>query len=128
MGKVRHWLAAISINAAKNFLRQKNRLSKVLSGKKKEHIETYLKREKSPEIEKIIQDEWEAFISQQAWDNVQKQMSPTVIDCFRKVMEGMSISDTAKHIGISENTVYVYNKRVKNTLCNEIIRLEQELE
>ena len=33
----------------------------------------------------------------------------------------------AKDLSIQENTVYVYNKRVKNALCCEIARLEEEL-
>ena len=125
-GKFRHWIASITINTAKNLIRKNSRLSNAIKDKET-LLERYLKQTDSPELEEIIQNEWEYFVTQKAWGNIEGTLSKLVIQCFEKVTSGLPVKQIAKDLSIQENTVYVYNKRVKNALCCEIARLEEEL-
>jgi RNA polymerase sigma-70 factor (ECF subfamily) len=73
-----------------------------------------------PEIEAIAEREWRAHVSDRAWRNIQSRFSEQVLQCFDLSREGKSTAEISEVTGIAEPTIYVYKKRVKDALLQEI--------
>ena len=80
-----------------------------------------------PEIEKIAENEWKDHIGKMAWENIKDSFSQNVIEAFLMFSDGKTTRDIATHLGVEENTVNVYKKRVRDKLCKEINLLDSEL-
>ena len=80
-----------------------------------------------PDIEKLADQEWKTYITDLAWSNVRPHFKDNVIETFLELRKGGEINAIAGKMGIQENTVYVYRKRVENALAKEIVRLDKEL-
>lgn len=119
-GKFRNWLGLVVSNTARSYYRKINNGARAL-GK----IEN--DSEKEPEIEAISDNEWKLFIANKAWENVKKNLSENVIECFELISEGMDLKEVAEHCSLPYNTVCVYKKRIINKISREIIRLEDDL-
>ena len=119
-GKFRNWLGLVVSNTARTYYRDKNTASRAM-GKIDPDSDI------EPEIERISKEEWQRFISNQAWENVSKTLTDGVRECFELISEGMDLKKVAAKCEMSYNTVCVYKKRVINKISREIIRLENEL-
>ena len=80
-----------------------------------------------PEIEKIAENEWKDHIGKMAWENIKDSFSQNVIEAFLMFSDGKTTREIATHLGVEENTVNVYKKRVRDKLCKEINLLDSEL-
>lgn len=80
-----------------------------------------------PEIEKIAENEWKDHIGKMAWENIKDSFSQNVIEAFLMFTDGKTTKEIAEHLGVEENTVNVYKKRVRDKLCKEINLLDSEL-
>ena len=80
-----------------------------------------------PEIEKIAENEWKDHIGKMAWENIKDSFSQNVIEAFLMFTDGKTTREIAEHLGVEENTVNVYKKRVRDKLCKEINLLDSEL-
>ncbi len=124
-GKFRWWLCRITKNAVYTFLKKSSRqpskedLDDTVSTTK--HLRT------EPEIDNIIEKEWQRFIANKAWNNISSEFSDKFLQAFLKLAEGSSIKDVAASSGIEEGTLYVYKARIQKKLCREIAKLNYEL-
>ena len=125
-GRFRGWLCRVTGNLVKNYLRsRKSQTSRV--EKMKEQIPDYLDGIAIPEIEVIADREWENYIANMAWNNIENSFSENVKECFLLMSDGIAVADIAQKMEISESSVYVYKKRVTDRLFVEINRLERDL-
>ena len=126
-GRFRGWLCRVTGNIVKNFLRsRKSQLNRVEKMKQQE-VSNYLDNVSVPEIESIASREWENYIANMAWKNIEGGFSEHVKECFLLMSDDVPVPEIAKQMNISESSVYVYKKRVTDRLFAEINRLEREL-
>jgi RNA polymerase sigma factor (sigma-70 family) len=126
-GRFRGWLCRVTGNIVKNFLRSRKSQTNRVEKMKQQGTSSYLDGISVPEIETIADREWENYIANMAWNNIESSFSEHVKDCFFLMSEDVPVADIALKMGISESSVYVYKKRVTDRLYAEINRLEREL-
>lgn len=123
MGRFRGWISTITANAVRNFLKRKS----VEAEKYKEYPNTHLfPYKKFEEIEEIARYEWEVYVSNMAWKNVVDQLAPKVKEVYERLYKGEKPIDICEDLGIEQNTIYVYKKRVLKLLSAEVKRLDEE--
>lgn len=120
--RFRSWLCTVTRNAVRNFLKRSNRAPQTELGMEDSRAPSML-----PEIEKIAECEWEAYIGNRAMAAVRERFQPNVIATFELFLKGLAGKNVAEQMGIPLNTTHVYKKRVQNALTKEILRLDHEL-
>ncbi|WDE97115.1 sigma-70 family RNA polymerase sigma factor [Lentisphaera profundi] len=118
----RTWLSTISRNKIYDFFARQKTKSNYESSTV---IPTTL--EKS-EIDIIIEREWRLYIAGKAFEKVSQQFNEKAIQAYREFQSGKDVPDISQKLEISESSVYVYNKRVKDAMSREIILLSRDLE
>ena len=126
-GKFRGWLCRVTGNATRNFFDKKNREVKRHEKASNDISLPYSKSYTQADIEQIAEEEWEVYISNLAWENIQGELADKVRDSFLMLSQGASPMDISEKLDLERNTIYVYKKRVTKLLCNEISRLDHEL-
>jgi len=122
-GKFRSWLSVMVRNQAYTYFRKRTALKK-----KHDHFESFLlKDSQKSEYEKIVEDEWQNYMTRLAWDNISECFNEETLQVFKLALSGKSNKEIALSEGLKENTVSVYKKRVKLVLHKEIIKLNDEL-
>ena len=81
-----------------------------------------------PDVEKIIQKEWEVYVVQLALKNISSLFSERAIEAFSMSIDGQSTAQIAEHLGVKPNSVVKLKNRVKERLVKEIQHLRNELE
>ena len=120
--KFRTWLCTICRNSALNFLRkQKSRPQN--SASELSEFEAV----SEAEIDQITKDEWEEYIFEMAWNNIEQDFSSNVKDCFKLYNEGLSTRQIAEQLNLAESSVRVNKKRLTQGLYREVLRLDNEL-
>jgi RNA polymerase sigma factor (sigma-70 family) len=119
-GRFRSWISTITHRTAYAFKKKKNK-SEVFQGSvKSEELQQGL----SPEIDQVCQDEWEKHVSETAWENIKTKFDPQVLETFKRLASGEKGEIVAKELNLSQNSVYVYKKRVMAALQKEIAYLD----
>lgn len=126
-GRFRNWLAVITRNEARTFLRKKYRQFDLEGGERQEALKTLSDSWQDPEIEKISKEEWKKYIVTLAWENISGSLSQKVRQCYELLNDAVNVADIALRLSIQENSVYVYRKRVEKQMMKEILRLEEQL-
>ena len=119
-GKFRSWLSTVIRNQSVDFIRSKERsstLRKALSS---------LESEES-NIDKFIHEEWKTYLLKTAWDIITPDFEENTLKAGRLAFEGISDKEIAARLSISEATVRVHKKRIKDRLKQEVRRLNYEL-
>ncbi len=120
----RGWLSQVTENKVKEFYRFVNRQNtKVDNATQNSQDDSF----SLPDIEKIAEEEWNAYIAGMALENIKDNFSENVIAIFLKLSEGKSRSAVAEEYGMPPNTISVYKKRVTAMMSKEIRRLYREL-
>lgn len=78
----------------------------------------------APEVEAIIEREWEKHVADLAWSRIEDRFEPQVLAAFQALAEGRKGEEIAEELGLSANSVYVYKKRVLAALHKEIAWLD----
>ena len=120
--KFRTWLCRIARNKVVDFIRKKSAESTRMQ-KVSEYQD--LQAMSLPQVEAIAKVEWKAHITDSAWNNIKDDFRGSATNCFEMMNQGLPVAEIAVTLGISESSVYVYKKRVKDKLMGEIRRLEQ---
>lgn len=121
-GRFRGWLCQVTGNAVKNYYRDhRNRFVELDPDAHFAELMT------QPEIDKIADEEWQNYLPQLAWKNVENHFEDNVKKVYEMLSEGKAIAEIAKALDIAESSVYVYRKRIKDKMRPEMKRLEYEL-
>ena len=124
-GKFRNWLYTVTANQVKDYIKARDR--KNTRHQKAEQEKSYLGNISVPEVERIAKREWENYIAQLAWEKVSPDFEESVLNAFQMFAKKIDVKVIAEELGISESSVYVYRKRVKDKLQKEYNRLNEEL-
>ena len=118
----RTWLSTVCRNHILSYL-TKNQRREVL---KKENYDAEQNTEKDAEISEIIEAEWQIYVAEKAFEKVKVQFTENVLNVYFDYQKGVEPESIAEKMGIALNTVYVYNKRVKEAMTREILILSRE--
>lgn len=122
--RFRNYLASTARNTVSDFIRK----SKSEQARIENLSDSSLINISLPDIDTLINEEWENFISNLALENIRKHFDPASIDLFLKILEGNSTSYIADDLGLKINSVQKTFRRVKEKLKEEIIYLKYNLE
>lgn len=119
VAKFRTWLFRVIYNS-------------VISHKRKLNKETVTSEitdevEVKPEINEIMEQEWEKYIANIAWEKVKPMFSGSAIQVFELSIEGKSAESISEQLGLKLNTVYKLRNRFKDKLAKQIEYLRQDL-
>lgn len=122
-GRFRSWLCTVARRTVFAFHEKKNKSANFEDAVKNEELSSGV----CAEVEELSTREWERHIADMAWENVSKKFDEQVLETFKKLASGEKGEDVAKDLGLSQNSVYVYKKRVMAALQKEIAYLDDEL-
>ncbi|WDE99408.1 hypothetical protein PQO03_16345 [Lentisphaera profundi] len=80
------------------------------------------------EIDKIADQEWQSYVSNLAWENLQDQFPELARAVFEASLEEEDNAALAAKFDIATSSVRVYKMRIRKAMHKEIFRLNQELE
>ena len=126
-GSFRAWISTVTRRETAHFIKKRQKTFVSLNSDDAEKLKETLDNLSKPEIDESITQEWQAFISEKAWENIKPRFTDKVIEVFQRVTKGEEVESIAADTGISESSVYVYKKRVLNSLQKEILKLERDL-
>lgn len=123
----RTWFARLIRNTALNIFRSKKREPSGPSfDDKASGQELFLADD--PDIEARIEQEWQEYIVELAFERARSKFSGHAVEVFRLSLDGNDAEDIARKLNIRINTVYILKHRVKTVLINEIQLLTRDLE
>ncbi|MCH2208870.1 MAG: RNA polymerase sigma factor [Lentisphaerales bacterium] len=117
--KFRTWLCRITRNKVVDYIRSATSESRKIDGVHVDEVSL-------PEIEEIAEKEWKAHITDSAWEIIQSEFNESTLKCFQLMQNGGIAKDIAVELDISESSVYVFFKRVKDRFIKEVRRLDVE--
>ncbi|MCM8532427.1 MAG: RNA polymerase sigma factor [Lentisphaeraceae bacterium] len=117
--KFRTWLCRITRNKVVDYIRSATSESRKVDGVETDNVSL-------PEVEQIAEREWKAHITDVAWENIQSEFNESTLKCFELMQEGGVAKEVAKELSVSESSVYVFYKRVKDRFIKEVRRLDVE--
>lgn len=117
--KFRTWLCRITRNKVVDYIRSATSESRKIDGVQIDEVSF-------PEIEAIAEKEWKAHITDSAWGNLQSEFNESTLKCFELMQNGGIAKEVAVELEISESSVYVFFKRVKDRFIKEVRRLDVE--
>lgn len=120
-GQFRYWLGRVTKNDVFKFCNKKMRRNES-SPEEDEELDT-----EDPEVDKMIEKEWQNYIAEKAWDKISKKFGQKILDVFLCFAEGHTGPVVAEKMNMAENTAYVYKLRVQKALHKEMVRLEFDL-
>ena len=126
-GQFRSWLCAVTRNKVKEYLRKKTHQLIDLDKEKRDKARIELEKVNLPDLEQIAEHEWQVYITDLAWESIEKQFPEDMYSLFLEITDGRSPIDLAEEREIPVNTVHVYKRRVEKQFMREILRLENEL-
>ncbi len=120
--KFRSWFSSVIRSCAFSWHKKKKKMETVSIDQ-----ENSFELPMESDLETIIEAEWKKYISGMAWENTKEQFSAIALETFELAMQGKSNIQIANELGLKDNTVAVYKKRVRQALHHEIARLDYEL-
>ena len=119
VAKFRTWLFRVIYNSV---ISHKRKLTKeAVTSEITDDIEV------KPEINKIMEQEWEKYIANLAWEKVKPMFSGSAIQVFELSLEGKSSEEISEQLGLKLNTVYKLRNRFKDKLAKQIEYLREDL-
>lgn len=124
--RFRTWLARVCRNSAlKHIDLKRSRSQKIQLDDSADELLKLLTPSDQEAKEEI---EWQIFIAERAWENIQGAFTESQRQAYIGMMAGEAATEVAAKIGLKENSVYVYRKKVQLTMSHEIQRLSSELD
>lgn len=121
--RFRSWLCRIIQNTSIDFFRKVASRNKLKDNFKEESWTSNL-----PEIEAIANSEWNDYLTTKALENVKQHFSEKSIEIFLRMAAGEKAKDLEVEYGLQPDVVYVYRKRIRTKLKDELRRLQNDLE
>lgn len=128
ISRFRSWLSTVTKNCVTDFIRKRARDADRLEKAGKDETLTYLHSIRLPEINHIMEREWEIHLTNLALENIEPLFSGKAVEAFRMSLEGKDVDQIASELDLKENSVYRLKNRVKDRLIREIVHLREELE
>ena len=126
--RFRSFLATVTRNKVNDFIRSRMaELSRMEKMAGESEIDS-LQNINVPDIEVIINKEWELFVSNLALKKIRETSSAESVENFERIMNGEDAAAIAAEKNINKNTVHQNVKRIKDKMIVEINRLRYELE
>ena len=122
--KFRTWLGTLIKNTMLSYMDKRNRRE---PNKLELNEIVYLPDDKSS-LEQVIEEEWSAHIMSMAIENVKEHFSGQAIEVFQMSLDGKTIAEISKALGIVETSAYTLRSRFKARLKKEFQRLKENLE
>jgi RNA polymerase sigma factor (sigma-70 family) len=126
-GSFRAWISTVTRREVGHFIRKRQKTFISINEEETKRLQVALEQLSKTELEGAITSEWQSFISEKAWGNITPRFSESVIEIFKRITSGEDVGQIARDSGVSESSVYVYKKRVLNSLQKEILKLDREL-
>ena len=126
-GRFRNWLAVVARNEVRNFVSKKGRMPVSSSDTNTDVIVGDKGMQVVPEIDAIIEKEWQLYIAKMAWTKIKEKFSARSVEIFFLFSDGLSASEIAEKTGVPVDTVYVYKGRIQKALMREIASLDDDL-
>lgn len=126
-GSFRAWLKTMIKNHITNYFNRQKMIREKLTINNKESLLPYIDKISKSEIDEIIDNEWHLHITNLALDKVKESLSSSTVNAFLMSLEGRSTEEIAKELNITESTVYVHKKAVKDALQKQIRQLKMTL-
>lgn len=124
--KFRTWLSKLIRNQALNYIKKNQRYElrqeKVLAQCDTEQIIS------QPELDKIVQFEWEKHITTTALNNIKALFTGVAVQAFELSLAGKTSKEIGEVLAINPESVRTLKNRVKLRLIKEIEQLREELE
>lgn len=127
INRFRSYLAVMVKNCVKDFFKKRSRESQRIEGMARESGIHEAESVSTPDIDRIVEDEWHSFIAAKAFQNVSEFFSEEAISLFKETMSGRNIKDVASQLDIPLRTAYRTKQRIKDSLVAEIEALNQYL-
>ncbi|MCH2204333.1 MAG: sigma-70 family RNA polymerase sigma factor [Lentisphaerales bacterium] len=124
--RFRTWMSSIIHRRVVDHYRKVNRLS--TKEEKLRDEQEVLPTMSEPEIENIIQSEWEAYIVKKAMQRVAPIFSGKAMEVFQMSMDNIDPDEICQKLDLKRNSVIKLKNRVKERLLVEIQNLKQELD
>jgi RNA polymerase sigma factor (sigma-70 family) len=121
--RFRSWLCRVIQNTGRDFFRKINSQSR-LKGKVQDQ---QIDKLSLPEVEKVAESEWNDYLASMALENIKPHFSERLIEIFLRLVEGESAQDLEVEYELKPKVIYVYRKRIRDRLKDEIRRLKSEL-
>ena len=126
-GSFRAWLKTMIKNHITNYLNRQKMIRGKLTLDNKESLLPYIDKMDTSDIDTIIDNEWHLHITTLALDKVKESLSSNTVNAFLMSLEGRSTAEIADALDITESTVYVHKKAVKDALQKTIRQLKISL-
>ena len=125
--RFRTWLSSVVRNIVLDHLRSYN--SRCQREKKLvDEPSSYLNSSSSSEIEKLIEQEWKAHLSNLALTNLKKLFSETAMAVFKMSLESQTPDQISQKLNIKRESVKVLKSRVRTRYVEEVKRLIRNFE
>ena len=124
--KFRTWFSQVIRNKSKEYFRELHRSRTRVSSYAEENSELF--DFESPQVDEMIQQEWETYVSTLAMDRVRKIYNSRAIQVFEESLDGCPPTEIAEKTGLTVASVYTLKKRVKKSLFMEVRNVVADLE
>ena len=124
-GRFRTWMGTVVHNKVVDHYRKVSRRNNKIDKYRAEGEVSF--PISKPEIENIIQSEWEVYVVQTALDRVSPHFSGKAMDVFKLSMENLSPVEIAERLDLQKTSVNKLKNRVKERVLQEIEKLKEEM-
>jgi len=118
----RGWLSVVIRHEVYRFFRKSKK------NQTDELPDNHLNLSEESEVDKMIEDEWKAYVTSLAVEKVKSYFDGNALKVFYLTLEGKNAAAIAEELDMSENSVYVLRSRVKARFQSEIRQLRMFLE
>jgi RNA polymerase sigma-70 factor (ECF subfamily) len=127
--KFRSWLSQVTRNTVLNYLdKQQRQVKRQSQMGEYQDMQLKLNSYGDGELERLIENEWRAYVSTMALENIRKLFSGVAVEAFLLSQKEVSGDDIARELGIKKDSAYVLISRVKSKFIAEMKRLIHEME
>ncbi len=126
LAKFRTWLGRVVRNAAYDYFSSIKSRRKLME--KEQDIANVLHKTSQEDMEKLVEDEWMAYLTSFALDRMRGIFSGQAVEVFSMSLDGVAAEEISEKLGISRDSVYTLKNRVKSRLIKEVHAMMKEME
>ena len=123
----RTWLTKVIQHTAYDYFNKQSKYTKHLDSYG-EHDKLDFSGETNSDLESLIQNEWECYLTQMALANVKKIFSGLAVEVFQQSLLGKSTTEISQSCGITQASARTLKNRVRIRLKEEINFLRESQE